>query len=137
MANLWKESFLKRRCIVPADSFYEWRQTSKNKKDKYEFKVPQRLPFGMAGLWAPWTNSKTGQRENTFAIVTVEANSVMKPVHDRQPSILEPREYAAYLGASDRPPLHLLRILPGDEMQATLVGQSALTGMQASLFDSQ
>ncbi len=136
-ANFWKESFRQRRCIVPADSFYEWQKIATGKKPKYEFEVVQRQPFGMAGLWAPWKNPKTGQWENTFAIATVEANAIMYAVHDRQPSILEPQEYAEYLSESERPPIHLLRILPDEQMQSKLMDRDATTETQATLFDSQ
>jgi hypothetical protein len=61
----------------------------------------------------------------------------IKPVHDRMTTFLEPRDYAEYLTASERPPLHLLRILPADEMRAALVEKSNITNQQVSLFDSQ
>jgi putative SOS response-associated peptidase YedK len=48
----------------------------------------------MAGLWGPWKNPKTGQSEDTFAIITDDPNSKMSEIHDRQAIILEPREYA-------------------------------------------
>jgi putative SOS response-associated peptidase YedK len=75
--NFWKESFDKRRCIVPADSLFEWKKINIGKKPKYEFTVTGRQPFGMAGLWAPWKNSKTEKWEHTFAIVTGDANTIM------------------------------------------------------------
>jgi putative SOS response-associated peptidase YedK len=136
-AKFWKESFLRRRCIVPADSFYEWQKNRTGKKPKYEFEVSHRKPFGMAGVWAPWKNPKTGQLENTFAITTVEANDEMRAVHDRQPAILNPAEYSEYLSESERPPIHLLRTLSDDEMEAKLTVPEASTETQASLFDSQ
>jgi putative SOS response-associated peptidase YedK len=53
-----------------------------------EFTIQDGKPFGMAGLWEPWKNPKTNQLEDTFAILTVEANETMTPIHDRQPSSL-------------------------------------------------
>jgi putative SOS response-associated peptidase YedK len=61
------------------------------KKPKFEFTVAGRRPFGIAGLWSPWRNPKTGEWENTFAIVTGEANPMMLPIHNRQPTILAAR----------------------------------------------
>lgn len=61
----------------------------------------------------------------------------MQPVHDRMTTFLEPRDYAEYLAASERPPLHLVRILPADEMRAALIEKSMITNQQVSLFDSQ
>jgi len=122
-SRFWKESFRQRRCLVPADSFYEWQKVTRGKKPKYEFEVVGRQPFGMAGIWAPWKNPKTGMMENTFAILTGEANAVMRPIHDREPVIIEPRDYAEYLTLQERPPTHLLRILPEKELKASLVSQ--------------
>lgn len=61
--------------------------------------------------------------EHTFAILTGEANAVMRPIHDREPVIIEPRDYAAYLARQERAPAHLLRILPEDELRGKLVPQ--------------
>lgn len=136
-ANFWKESFSKRRCVVPADSFFEWQQVKSGKKPKFEFTVRDRQPFGMAGVWSLWKNPKTEKWENTFAIVTGEANTVMQPIHDRQPTILGPHDYAEYLSEDERPPTHLLRILPENEMKSQLVDRDSITNQQTLLFDSQ
>jgi putative SOS response-associated peptidase YedK len=135
--NFWKKSFSLRRCIIPADSFFEWQKTQQSKKPKFEFTVRGDKPFGMAGLWAPWKNPKTNQWEDTFAIVTVEANETMAPVHNRQPAILAPRDYQDYLENTERPPIHLLRVFPDDEMRAEEIDQEPISNEQASLFDSQ
>lgn len=117
-SRFWREAFRERRCIVPADAFFEWTHAPSRAKKKFEFTVHGGELFGMAGLWSPWHNPRTGQWEQTFSILTGEANEVMRPIHDRQPEVLAPREYAEYLAPSPRPPVHLLRILPGEEMKA-------------------
>jgi putative SOS response-associated peptidase YedK len=61
----------------------------------------------------------------------------MASIHDRMTTFLEPRDYAEYMESADRPPLHLLRILPAEEMRANLVETSNITNKQVSLFDSQ
>jgi putative SOS response-associated peptidase YedK len=135
--NFWKDSFSNRRCIIPADSFYEWQQVKSGKKPKYEFTVPGRAPFGMAGVWSSWKNPKTRKHEPTFAILTCEANGVILPVHDRQPTILEPRDYEEWLIESERPPVHLLRLLPDKELKAERVESAdEMTDEQVNLFDS-
>jgi putative SOS response-associated peptidase YedK len=73
----------------------------------------------MAGLWGPWQNPKTGQWEPTFAIITTDPNTKMSTIHNRQPVILEPREYAEWLEESERPPVHPLRILPDEDTTVT------------------
>jgi putative SOS response-associated peptidase YedK len=79
----------------------------------------------MAGLWGPWQNPKTGQWEDTFAIITTDPNNKMAEIHNRQPVILEPREYAEWLEESERPPVHLLRVLPDENM--TIAGMGVPT----------
>jgi putative SOS response-associated peptidase YedK len=70
----------------------------------------------MAGIWEPWQNPKTGRWEDTFAVITSDPNAKMGKIHNRQPVILEPREYAEWLSESERPPVHLLRTLPDEDM---------------------
>jgi putative SOS response-associated peptidase YedK len=78
--------------------------------------VKGREVLGFAGLWATWKNPKTEQWEDTFTIITSDPDGKMSKIHDRQPVILEPREYSEWLAYSERPPLHLLRILPDEDM---------------------
>jgi putative SOS response-associated peptidase YedK len=137
-AKFWKDAFLKGRVIVPADAIFEWQERLKGqKKPKYEFTLPGREPFGMAGLWKLWKNPKTKQWERTFAVITGEPNELMQPIHDRMTTFLESRDYSAYLEITDRPPLHLLRILPAEEMRTTMIEKSDIANRQVSLFDSQ
>ena len=133
----WKESFEKRRCIVPGDAIFEWQDVKKGKRPKYEFVLPGREPFGMAAVWKLWKNPKIDKWERTFAVLTGPPNEVMEPIHPRMTTFLEPRDYAEYLAPTERPPVHLLRILPADEMRATLIGKSDISSQQVSLFDSQ
>jgi putative SOS response-associated peptidase YedK len=136
-AKFWKEAFLTGRCIVPADAVYEWQEVEKGKKPKYEFAIPRQEPFGMDGIWKLWRNPKTDLWERTFAVLTGEPNELMQPIHDRMTTFLEPRDYAEYLSPAERPPVHLLRILPANKMKATLVKTTPITNQQVSLFDSQ
>jgi putative SOS response-associated peptidase YedK len=118
--GLWKNSFEDRRCIVPADSFFEWKRLHKKNNPKYEITVPGRAPFALAGIWSMWKN-KDGLSLPTVSVITSEPNEAMAEIHTRQPVILEPRDYAEWLSNSERPPVHLLRILPADEMKIELV----------------
>ena len=119
-AKFWADSFKKRRCIIPASAIQESQDLPDGKKgDKYEFDIPGREIFGMAGVWKLWKHPQTGQWESTFAVLTGEPNEVMRPIHDRLTTVLEPRDYGEYLAYSDRPPIHLLRVLSSDELRAT------------------
>jgi putative SOS response-associated peptidase YedK len=100
----WKER-LNQRCIVPASSFFEWKKTAPD-RPKYKLSVKGREMLGMAGLCGPWKNPKTGRWEPTFPIVTTDPNEKMSKIHNRQPVILEPREYAEWLSERDTPSVH-------------------------------
>jgi putative SOS response-associated peptidase YedK len=91
----------------------------------------------MAAVWKLWKNPKTDHWEPTFAVLTGEPNELMQPVHDRMTTFLEPRDYGEYLVPSERPPVHLLRILPPSKMKVRLVDATPISNQQVSLFDSQ
>jgi putative SOS response-associated peptidase YedK len=94
---------------------------------KYGFAFAERDCFLVFGLqWRP----------NFRKLLTIETFHI-KPIHDRMTAFLEPRDYPEYLESAERPPLHLLRILPAEEMRAKLVETSDITSKQVSLFDSQ
>jgi putative SOS response-associated peptidase YedK len=135
-AKFWRDSFQQRRCIIPADAIFEWQKVERGKKKpKYEVVIPGREPFGIAGVWKPWKNPKTDKWERTFAVITGEPNELIQPIHHRQTTILDPREYEEYLHASERPPVHLLRVLPAGEMRVKRVEESEATDSQLGLFN--
>jgi putative SOS response-associated peptidase YedK len=115
-SKFWQGMLNERRCIIPASSFFEWKKTASGPKPKYRLSVKGQHILGMAGVWQLWKNPKTDQWEPTFAIITTDANVIMGEIHDRQPVILEPREYTEWLAESERPPLNLLRILQDDDL---------------------
>ena len=120
-SRFWQPRF-NQRCIIPATTFFEWKRNSAKPSakpgPKYEIGVPTHPIFGLAGLWSDWINPKTNQWERTFSIFTSEPNELMRTLHNRQPVILEPSEYTAWLAPSERPPLHLLRIFPKEKLEA-------------------
>lgn len=116
VSNFWRERLHQRR-IIPASSMLEWQKTGKNPRPKYRLSVKGRHVLGMAGIWAPWRDPKTGQWDNCFTVVTSDPNTKLSEIHDRQAVILEPREYAEWLEEAERPPLHLLRVLPEEDME--------------------
>jgi putative SOS response-associated peptidase YedK len=129
-SKFWKEKFAEKRCIIPASSFFEW-QGEKGSKTKYEVVVPHHKYFGMAGVWAPWKNPKTEKWEDTFSIFTSDPNGVMVKIHDRQPVILEQRDYEEWLAPTERPPVHLLRVFPDEKMKMMPVEGSAMKAKAA------
>ncbi|HWY55875.1 MAG TPA: SOS response-associated peptidase [Terriglobales bacterium] len=84
-----------RRCLIPADGFYEWKRTG-TAKQPYCFEVNEGELFGFAGLWDGWKNSE-GQWIKTCSILTTVPNAVAATVHDRMPVILHPDSYDLWL----------------------------------------
>ena len=114
-SRFWKER-LHHRCIIPASSMLEWKKTDTGPSPKYRLSVKGRQVLGMAGLWSPWLNPKTNQWEDTFAIIPTDPNPKMSEIHDRHAVILQPREYEEWLSDTEREPLHLLRVLPDENL---------------------
>jgi putative SOS response-associated peptidase YedK len=120
----FRAAFRSRRCLIPADGFYEWKAAG-NIKQPIRFTRPDLKPFGMAGLWESWT-SPEGEIIETCTVLTTEANDVVGPVHHRMPVILAPPTFEQWLGegVSDVSSLlPLLRSAPNDLLVATPVSQ--------------
>jgi putative SOS response-associated peptidase YedK len=82
----FRTAFRRRRCLLPADGFYEWGQVGP-KKQPYHFRMRDASPFAFAGLWEEW-HSPEGEAVQTCCIITTAANAVVQPVHERMPVIL-------------------------------------------------
>ncbi|MFB2918882.1 SOS response-associated peptidase [Aerosakkonema funiforme] len=91
----FRSAFKHRRCLVLADGFYEW-QEQDGKKQPFYFRLEDGKPFAFAGLWERWEKGE-GDAIASCTIVTTEANDVMRPIHDRMPVILDPKDYETWL----------------------------------------
>jgi putative SOS response-associated peptidase YedK len=114
----FRRAFRERRCLIPADGFYEWQRTN-GAKQPYYIHMEDGRPFAFAGLWESW--SKGGEGEvRTCTILTTGANALVGEVHDRMPVILTHDAYDVWLDpASERDELTgLLAPYPEDEMEA-------------------
>jgi putative SOS response-associated peptidase YedK len=89
------------RCLIPTDGFYEWQRVegSKTKKQPYFFSLKTQNIFALAGLWERW-ESPEGDIIETCAILTTEANDVLRPIHDRMPVILNSENWDMWLDPS-------------------------------------
>ena len=108
-----------RRCIIPADGFYEWRKEGKRKVPMWVH-LRSREPFGLAGLWDMW-RKPDGKRVESFTIITTEPNEMVRPVHNRMPAILQPEDEEQWLDVSRTSfakARSLLKPLPADLMDA-------------------
>ena len=103
-----------RRCLVPADGFYEWEKQGPARLPHY-FTLKDRRPFFFAGLWEP----ERADAPAAFCIVTTAPNALLQPIHDRMPVILGPNSGPAWLGDEPLDPAQLARLcrpLPADMM---------------------
>ncbi|MFN4219045.1 MAG: SOS response-associated peptidase [Candidatus Bipolaricaulia bacterium] len=106
----FRDAVRRRRCLILADGFYEWRQTPSGKKTPVYVRLKSREPFGFAGLWESW-NSPDGQTLKTCTIITTEPNELIKPIHNRMPVIVS-REYEElWLDPSPKARAELERVL--------------------------
>ncbi|HYU50921.1 MAG TPA: SOS response-associated peptidase [Candidatus Limnocylindria bacterium] len=95
-SRAFRESFARRRCIVPADGFYEWLRLN-DRRQPFVIRRADDAPLGLAGLWSGWRDPSTGQVRRTFAIVTTQANAAVARLHDRMPVVLPRDAWATWL----------------------------------------
>jgi putative SOS response-associated peptidase YedK len=93
----FRAAFRKRRCLVPADGFYEWVKTSEGKRPVY-IRRRDRKPLAFAGLWERWKESDEQEEPlETYTILTGAANELLKRLHERMPLMLGERAWEAWL----------------------------------------
>jgi putative SOS response-associated peptidase YedK len=118
----FRAAFRQRRCLVLADGFYEWGRVGA-KKQPYYFRLWDAAPFAFAGLWERW--QRDGKALDSCALLTTGPNELVKPVHDRMPVILAPRDFERWLDPKAAKPAELyalLRPFPAEAMTAYSVG---------------
>jgi putative SOS response-associated peptidase YedK len=117
----FRNSFKRKRCLVIADGFYEWKKVpGDGAKQPYYVRMKTGKPFAFAGLWDEW-NDREGGVLLTSTIITVAPNKLIKPIHSRMPAIVRREQYGAWLSMEeDRPDRlkPLLRPYPSDHMEA-------------------
>jgi putative SOS response-associated peptidase YedK len=112
----FRNAFKKRRCLVPANGFYEWRKDPN--KTPFRIFIKNEEIFAMAGIWETWKDGK-GNPVHSFSIVTTAPNSLMESIHNRMPVILPPDKEAQWLEETDETKLHeLLKPFDQQPMEA-------------------
>jgi putative SOS response-associated peptidase YedK len=117
---IWRGPFKKRRCLVPANGFYEWKKLDVKNKQPFVFELKSQEPLAFAGLWEHWRAPDSALEFDTFSIITTEANELAAGVHTRMPVILNPSDYDRWLATDnpDQPPTDLLRPFDAAKMTA-------------------
>jgi putative SOS response-associated peptidase YedK len=119
----FRSAFKYRRCLIPADGFYEWQKTQQGAKQPFYFSMAGNGVFAFAGLWESWNDLET------CTILTTTANDLLQPIHDRMPVILNPEDYGQWLDPKvqgGQSLSDLLRPFPDAPMQAIPVSTSSL-----------
>lgn len=116
----YRNAFKKKRCLIIADSFYEWKRHEDKTKTPMRIKLKDNDLFAMAGLWETW-KSPEGESIHSCSVITTKPNNLVKDIHDRMPVILNPEEEKIWLDPSldnTTQLSELLRPLPEDLMEA-------------------
>jgi putative SOS response-associated peptidase YedK len=92
---MFRSAFKKRRCLLTATGFYEWKKVGARKQPVH-FRLRSGHPFAFAGIWETW-HAADGEVVETCALLTTEPNELVKPVHNRMPVILAPHDYEQWL----------------------------------------
>ena len=116
----FSESFQKRRCLIPADGFFEWQRLGKLAQP-YFFQMRDESPFAFAGIWDEWHQDEMSIA--SCAIITTEANELLATIHDRMPVILHPESHGTWLNHDSEPTKlrNLLVPFPASEMTSHAV----------------
>ena len=133
-APMWREAFARRRCLVPADAFYEWRAApapgvldpGPPGKQPYAIARADEAPLALGGLWDGW-RGPDGEIVRSFAIVVTAANATMAPIHERMPVILEERDWPLWLGETENDATALLRPAAEDVLRVWPVSRAVNT----------
>lgn len=116
----FRDAFKRRRCLIPADGFYEWRKIEGGKQP-YLLRLRDGAPFAFAGLWSAWQDRERGETLESCAIVTTSPNALAATIHDRMPVILPRERHARWLDPSATDTSDLATLLtpyPDGEMEA-------------------
>lgn len=117
---MFRDAYARRRCLVPADAFYEWQEPEPGRKQPWAIARADGQPMVFAGIWEGWRGAD-GTIIRSFAIVTTAANPTLRPLHERMPVILEEPDWPRWLGEDAGDPAPLLR--PSDaELRTWRVG---------------
>jgi putative SOS response-associated peptidase YedK len=116
----YRDALRRRRCLVPADGFYEWPETGEDRRPVL-FRRGDEAPFAFAGLWETWRPPGGGDPLSSFTIVNTEARGAMRAYHHRVPIVLDAAAQAAWLDP-DADPMRIVRDAPFEDFAAIRVG---------------
>ena len=99
-SRAYREAMKRRRCLVPAEWFYEWQKIDTKTKQPYAIGLRDGSLFAFAGLWETWKDKAKDQVLETYTVLTTDPNELMEPIHNRMPVILAQKDYQRWLDLS-------------------------------------
>lgn len=122
----FRNAFSRRRCLILADGFYEWKKPAMKggSSQPYFFHLEDKKPFALAGIWEIW-NSPDGSELWSTAIITCDANEIVKPIHDRMPVILDKSNMFDWLENRQQAELiSMMKPYSPEKMKTHMVGKA-------------
>jgi putative SOS response-associated peptidase YedK len=116
----FRAALRRRRCLIPADGYFEWLKKGKTKQPYY-FRMRDESPLAFAGLWETWRSGDDQEATESCTIITTEANELARAIHNRMPAILEPGRYNVWLDPQEQDPKVLCPLLRTFESDAMVV----------------
>jgi putative SOS response-associated peptidase YedK len=113
LKSAFRTAIKRRRCLIPANGFYEWKGKAGNKQPYY-FHLPSGEPFAFAGLWEVWENKNAPSDAGPYkscTIITTDVSDSVKDIHNRMPLILKPEVYAEWLDPKNKEPGRIEKVL--------------------------
>lgn len=130
----FRNAMRRRRCLVPADGYYEW-SGEEGRKTPYYVQRKDKGLFALAGLWEHWMGAD-GSEIETAVLMTIAPNAELSAIHDRMPVIIAPEDHDTWLTAEAEEAARLIRPAPDDTftLEPTVIGRAPAKPAQLSLF---
>lgn len=113
---MFRDAFARRRALIPAQAFYEWRHTATGPKQPYAIARRDGETLALAGVWEGW-RSPEGEVLRSFAIIVTAANATMAPIHDRMPVVIDQPDWPLWLGETEGDAASLLHPAAEDTLR--------------------
>lgn len=115
----FRDAWKRRRCLVPAEWFYEWQKLGEKHRQPYAISMKDDSMFAFGGLWEKWKDKATGEELQSYAVIITDPNELLEPIHNRMPVIVARKDYERWMASTDPAhlPVDLLKPFPAEEMK--------------------
>ena len=122
----FREAWKRRRCLIPAEWFYEWQKLDEKHKQPYAISMKDDSMFAFGGLWEKWKDKASGEELQSYTVITTDPNELLEPIHNRMPVIVARKDYERWMASTDPAhlPVDLLKPYPAEEMKVWKVSSA-------------